>query len=47
MTNTIAISLAVLILGALAYDAVQNDWNASVFLGRKGLELIEYLAFWR
>ena len=47
MTNSIAVGLAVLILGAIAYDAIWLDWSASLFLGRKGMQLIEYLAFWR
>ena len=47
MTNSIAIGLAILIAAFLAYDALAMDWEMSVFLGRKGMALIEYLAFWR
>ncbi len=47
MTNSIAIGIAILVIGALALDAYANDWAASMFVGRKGLALIEYLAFWR
>ncbi len=47
MTNTISIWVAALILGLLAADYFYLGWDISVFLGRKMLELIEYLAFWR
>ena len=47
MTNTIAIWLAVLVLGFLALDHFYLNWNVPVFLGRELLEFIEYLAFWR
>jgi len=47
MTNTIALWLAALILGFLALDHFYLDWNAPVFLGRKLLDLIEWMAFWR
>ncbi len=47
MTNTIALWLAVLILGFLALDYFYLDWNVVVFLGRKLLDLIEWMAFWR
>ena len=47
MTNPIAIGLALLILAALALDAFAYDWANLVFLSKKGLELIEWLAFWR
>ena len=47
MTNTIALWLGALILGFLALDFLYLDWNVPVFLGRKLLELVEWLAFWR
>jgi len=47
MTNTISIWLAFAILGFFALDYFYLDLNAPVYLGRKLLELIEYLAFWR
>jgi hypothetical protein len=47
MTNGLAIALAALLLGALAWDALAQDWAATLFLGRKGLALVETLAFWR
>ncbi len=47
MTNTIAFWLAAAILGFLALDYFVLDLQAPVYLGRKLLELIEYIAFWR
>lgn len=47
MTNRIAFGLALLIAAFFGYDAYAMDWQMTVFLGRKGLELIEWLAFWR
>ncbi len=47
MTNTIALWLAALILGFLALDHFVLDWNVPLFLGRKLLDLIEWMAFWR
>jgi len=47
MTNTISIWLGLLIAIALGVDAFVYEWSNLVFLGRKLLELIEYLAFWR
>ncbi len=47
MTNTIAAWLAGLIFIAFAADWWFQDWTATVFLGFKMTELIEWLAFWR
>ncbi len=47
MTNQIALVLGVLILIALGCDGFFNDWTATVFLGRKLADLIEWMAFWR
>ncbi|MDF0597422.1 hypothetical protein [Psychromarinibacter halotolerans] len=47
MTNTIAIVLGLLLVAFFAYDGLQMDWAMTVFLGRKGLEFVEWLAFWR
>jgi len=47
MTNRIAIVLGLLILGGVAYDVLRNDLSGLLFLARKLMELIEYLAFWR
>lgn len=47
MTNRIAIVLGLLIVAGLAYDVLRNDVTGVLFLARKLMELIEYLAFWR
>ncbi|WP_165375298.1 hypothetical protein [Roseovarius nitratireducens] len=47
MTNRIAIALVLLIVAAVAYDVQRNDHAGLLFLARKLIDLIEYLAFWR
>jgi len=47
MTNTIAFWLAVLILAFFTFDYFFMEDDMFVFLGRKLLDLLEYLAFWR
>ena len=47
MTNRIAIALALGIVAVFALDAYAFDGGLPVFLGRKGLELLEWIAFWR
>ncbi|MEL6608535.1 MAG: hypothetical protein AAFO93_06460 [Pseudomonadota bacterium] len=47
MTNRLAIILAVLIVAAILADVVFNGGAAMLFLLKKFIELLEYLAFWR
>jgi hypothetical protein len=47
MTNTIALYLGIAILGAVGVDIFANDGNATLFLTRKLVGFIEYVAFWR
>ncbi|MDF3413478.1 hypothetical protein HKX54_03335 [Sulfitobacter sp. M57] len=47
MTNTIAIVLGVLIVGALITDVMLFGIEHLLFLGKKFFELIEWIAFWR
>ena len=47
MTNTIAVALGGTIVVFFGLDYALNDSDAAVFLGRKMLELIEWVAFWR
>ncbi|MEL6915095.1 MAG: hypothetical protein AAFP13_11390 [Pseudomonadota bacterium] len=47
MTTRLALILLAIILCALAADRVLNGSEASVFLLRKFLDLIEWTAFWR
>ena len=46
MTNRIALGLGLVILAFLALDfALGLEWH--IFLGKKFLELVRNLAFWR
>jgi hypothetical protein len=47
MTNTIALYLGIVILAALGLDIFLNDAEALMFLVRKLIGFIEYVAFWR
>ncbi len=47
MTNALAITLGVLIVGFFILDHYVIEGEMALFLGRRSLGLIEYLAFWR
>ncbi|KMW56606.1 hypothetical protein AIOL_001560 [Candidatus Rhodobacter oscarellae] len=47
MTNTIAIILGLTIIGLVGLDMYLTGGETLVFLGRKLLDLIDYIAFWR
>lgn len=47
MTNTIAIVLAGLVVGGLVVDIVFFGGETLLFLGRKFLDLLTWVAFWR
>ena len=47
MTNQIAVVLACLIVAAILADVVLNAGIGSIFLLKKLVNLIEYIAFWR
>ncbi len=47
VTNGLTYAFVLLIGGALAADALLNDWTASLFLARKFADLIQWIAFWR
>lgn len=47
MTTKIAIYLALAIAAFFALDHYVLHLNAGVFLAKRGLELINYLAIWR
>ncbi|MEE9387749.1 MAG: glyceraldehyde-3-phosphate dehydrogenase [Paracoccaceae bacterium] len=36
-----------MIIGLLAADYLLNNWDASVFLGKKFVKLSDWLMFWR
>lgn len=47
MTNKIAIALGLLILAILLADWFVFGWDLHIFLGRRLVQLTEYIAFWR
>lgn len=47
MTNRIALVLALLILAALAIDLLIYGDAHLIFLGKKFLQFLEWIAFWR
>ncbi len=47
MTNSIAFVLFVLLGLGIAADVLLNDSTALLFMGKKFLDAIEWLAFWR
>lgn len=47
MTNTIALVLGFLIVGAIAADVIFYGSENLLFVLRKMFDLIEWLAFWR
>ena len=47
MTNALAIWLLVVTAGALALDHVWLHSGATLYLARKGVAFVHYLAFWR
>ena len=47
MTNRIALWLAAVLILAVLVDAAAFDWGGILFLARKFLELVNYIAFWR
>lgn len=47
MTNRIALGLGAAIVGLVLVDLLLFGTEHLVFLGKKILELIEWIAFWR
>ena len=47
MTNGLALTLAVMILGAILLDLALVGDDHLVFLGKKFFTFLEWLAFWR
>jgi len=47
MTNTIAVYLGLVLLAAMGVDLWANDGAAMIFTGRKFLDLVDWVAFWR
>lgn len=47
MTNKLAVYLGLVIVVAILVDLIAFDATYSVFLAKKFIELIDYIAFWR
>mgnify|MGYP001576776941 FL=1 len=47
MTNRIALWLGVVLIGLIAADLMLVGDKHLVFLGKKMVDLIEWMAFWR
>ena len=47
MTNSIALVLALMVLGLFVLDATLLHWNLPLLVGRQMLGLIEWVSFWR
>ncbi|MGL4236927.1 hypothetical protein, partial [Tabrizicola sp.] len=47
LTNQIALVLILVILAAIGLDLLANDGVALMFLGRKFLDLVDWVVFWR
>ena len=47
MPNRLAVTLVLLVIGAIIADQALNGGHAGLFLMRKLLDLVEYLSFWR
>lgn len=47
MTNSIALVLALMVIGIFALDATLLHWNLPLLIGRQMLSLIEWFSFWR
>ena len=47
MTNRLAIVCGLVLLGIVALDLLIFGWDLHVILGRRLIQLTEYIAFWR
>jgi hypothetical protein len=47
VTNGIAIGIGICVVGALVVDYAMFSGAGSLFMARKGMEFIEWVAFWR
>ena len=47
MTNRLAVWIGLILLASIIADFALNGGSATVFLVRKFLDLIEWVAFWR
>lgn len=47
MTNTSALVLAIILIGAISVDVAIYGSEHLIFLGKKLADLLEWMAFWR
>ncbi|MEM9012937.1 MAG: hypothetical protein AAGE18_17065 [Pseudomonadota bacterium] len=47
MSNSFALGLGTLIVGLLVADYIWQDFAGVIFLGKRLIDLSEWLAFWR
>jgi hypothetical protein len=47
MTNKTAIVFGICLLAVISHDIIMNESANLVFLGKQGLRLIGWIAFWR
>lgn len=47
MTNRLALIIVLFLIGLLALDYFRYEWANTIFLARKSVALIEWMAFWR
>ncbi|MGV6840196.1 MAG: hypothetical protein ACWA40_08390 [Planktomarina sp.] len=47
MSNRTALILALIIVASIVTDLMVNQGTASMFMAKKIMDLIEYVAFWR
>jgi len=47
MTNSIAATIVVLVIGLLVLDATVLHWNVPVVFGRSFVHFVEWVSFWR
>ncbi|KQI68621.1 glyceraldehyde-3-phosphate dehydrogenase [Loktanella sp. 3ANDIMAR09] len=47
MTNAVAVGILIAIAAFFALDHFVLQWDAPLFVARKFVELLQWLAFWR
>jgi hypothetical protein len=47
MTDRLALVIVLLVVVAIGADLLANDGAATMFVTRKFLDLVEWVAFWR
>lgn len=47
MSDRVALIVGILIVAAVLWDLIFNGGSVSFFLAQKGVNLIEWMAFWR